>query len=59
MCGDSSLIKVMSLTPTPPGNDFLTKEELGREPKVEPVSKYVDQKKSKKMSLKQKKILIY
>ena len=29
MCGKLSLKKAMSLTPTPPGNDFLTKEELG------------------------------
>ena len=30
MCGEVSLTKVISLTPTPPGNDFLNKEELGR-----------------------------
>ena len=31
MCGEVSLTKVMSLTPTPPGNDFLKQEELGRD----------------------------
>jgi len=40
MCGEESLIKVMSLTPTPPGNDFLTKEELGREEPVYPLDLY-------------------
>jgi len=30
----------MSLTPTPPGNDFLTKEELGREEPVYPLDLY-------------------
>jgi SAM-dependent methyltransferase len=40
MCGEESLTKVMSLTPTPPGNDFLTKEELGREEPVYPLDLY-------------------
>ena len=40
MCGEESLAKVMSLTPTPPGNDFLTKEELGREEPVYPLDRY-------------------
>jgi len=40
MCGEESLAKVMSLTPTPPGNDFLTKEELGREEPVYPLDLY-------------------
>ena len=40
MCGRTSLIKVMSLTPTPPGNDFLTKEELGRDEPVYPLDLY-------------------
>ena len=40
MCGDSSLTKAMSLTPTPPGNDFLSKEELGREEQVYPLDLY-------------------
>jgi hypothetical protein len=30
----------MSLTPTPPGNDFLTKEELGRDEPVYPLDLY-------------------
>ena len=40
MCGEESLTKVMSLTPTPPGNDFLTQEELGREEPVYPLDLY-------------------
>ena len=40
MCGGGSLTKVISLTPTPPGNDFLTKEELGREEAVYPLDLY-------------------
>ena len=40
MCGRTSLIKVMSLTPTPPGNAFLTKEELGRVEPVYPLDLY-------------------
>ena len=40
MCGEESLTKVMSLTPTPPGNDFLTKEELGRDEPVYPLDLY-------------------
>jgi SAM-dependent methyltransferase len=40
MCGDESLTKVMSLTPTPPGNDFLTKEEIGRDEAVYPLDLY-------------------
>ena len=39
-CGGSSLTKVASLTPTPPGNDFLTKEELGRDEPVYPLDLY-------------------
>lgn len=30
MCDGSDLLRVMSLTPTPPGNNFLRKDELGR-----------------------------
>ena len=37
MCGEVSLTKVISLTPTPPGNDFLKKEELGRDEPVYPL----------------------
>jgi SAM-dependent methyltransferase len=37
MCGEASLTKAMSLTPTPPGNDFLSREELGREETVYPL----------------------
>jgi len=40
MCADKSLIKGMSLTPTPPGNDFLNKEELGRDEPVYPLDLY-------------------
>jgi len=40
MCGEASLTRVMSLTPTPPGNDFLTKEELGRNEKTYPLDLY-------------------
>ena len=40
MCGDTPLIRVMSLTPTPPGNDFLTKDELGRDEPVYPLDLY-------------------
>ena len=39
-CGGSSLTKVVSLTPTPPGNDLLTKEELGRDEPVYPLDLY-------------------
>ena len=34
------MTKAMSLTPTPPGNDFLTKEELGRDEPVYPLDLY-------------------
>ncbi len=40
MCEEGSLTKAMSLTPTPPGNDFLTKEELGRDEPVYPLDLY-------------------
>jgi SAM-dependent methyltransferase len=40
MCDSDSLTKVVSLTPTPPGNDFLTKEELGRNEPVYPLDLY-------------------
>ncbi|MDC0195468.1 class I SAM-dependent methyltransferase [Candidatus Thioglobus sp.] len=30
MCDSQSLIKIVSLSPTPPGNDFLSEEELDR-----------------------------
>ena len=40
MCGGTTITKVMSLTPTPPGNDFLSKEELGREETVYPLDLY-------------------
>ncbi|MCS5622678.1 MAG: SAM-dependent methyltransferase, partial [Candidatus Marinimicrobia bacterium] len=40
MCDDNSLVGVISLTPTPPGNDFLTKEELGRDEPVYPLDLY-------------------
>jgi len=40
MCGEESLKKVMSLTPTPPGNDFLTKVEIGRDEPAYPLDLY-------------------
>ena len=40
MCDGDALIKAMSLTPTPPGNDFLTREELGRDEPVYPLDLY-------------------
>jgi hypothetical protein len=40
MCGCCSLVKAISLTPTPPGNDFLSKEELGRFEPVYPLDLY-------------------
>jgi len=40
MCDSKLLSKTISLTPTPPGNDFLTKEELGRNEPVYPLDLY-------------------
>ena len=40
MCDSCFLVKAISLTPTPPGNDFLTKEELGRNEMVYPLDLY-------------------
>ena len=40
MCNSKLLTKTVSLTPTPPGNDFLTKEELGRDEPVYPLDLY-------------------
>jgi hypothetical protein len=40
MCDSSYLVKAISLTPTPPGNDFLTKVELGRNEPVYPLDLY-------------------
>ena len=40
MCNNDSLVKAISLTPTPPGNDFLTYEELGRGEPVYPLELY-------------------
>ena len=40
MCDGTSLTKVVELTPTPPGNDFLTKEEIGRDEPVYPLDLY-------------------
>ena len=40
MCGEVSLTMGMSLTPTPPGNDFHSKEELGREEPIYPLDLY-------------------
>ena len=40
MCDSKLLTKTISLTPTPPGNDFLTKAELGRDEPVYPLDIY-------------------
>ncbi len=40
MCGGEVLSKTVSLTPTPPGNDFLAKEELGKDEQVYPLDLY-------------------
>ena len=40
MCGGGVLTKTVSLAPTPPGNDFLTKEELGKDEQVYPLDLY-------------------
>ncbi len=40
MCSGISLTKTMSLTPTPPGNDFLSKDEIGRYEPVFPLDLY-------------------
>jgi SAM-dependent methyltransferase len=40
MCNSNSLVKAMSLTPTPPGNDFLAKSDLGREEQTYPLDLY-------------------
>jgi len=40
ICEKKLLTKVMSLTPTPPGNDFLTKNELGRSEPTYPLDLY-------------------
>jgi len=41
MCDGQNLEKAMSLTATPPGNDFLTKDELGRKEEVYPLDLYL------------------
>jgi hypothetical protein len=40
MCGSKNLTKAMCLTPTPPGNDFLTQEELEKEEQTYPLDLY-------------------
>ena len=40
MCDSGSLVKAVSLTPTPPGNDFLTEDELGRDEPAYPLDLY-------------------
>lgn len=40
MCDGENLERAMSLTPTPPGNDFLSKNELGRKEEVYPLDLY-------------------
>ena len=40
MCDSNKLFKAVSLSPTPPGNDFLTMEELGRDEQLYPLDLY-------------------
>ena len=40
MCGSKKLTKTVSLAPTPPGNNFLKKEELGSEEHIYPLDLY-------------------
>ena len=40
MCDGSNLAKGLSLTATPPGNDFLTESELGRDEPIYPLDLY-------------------
>jgi|TARA_B100000795_G_C22805111_1_gene444326 SAM-dependent methyltransferase len=40
MCDSNRLLKTFSLSPTPPGNDFLSKEELGRHEQLYPLDLY-------------------
>ena len=40
ICDCSDLVKVISLTPTPPGNDFLTKDQLNLKESVYPLELY-------------------
>jgi len=40
MCDSGSLVKAVSLTPTPPGNDFLSEDELGRDEPAYPLDLY-------------------
>jgi len=40
MCSATSIVKAMELTPTPPGNDFLEKDEIGRDEPAYPLELY-------------------
>ena len=40
MCGGKNLTKTIELTPTPPGNDLLTKDEIGCNESVYPLDLY-------------------
>jgi len=40
MCASNCLKYTMSLSPTPPGNDFLSKDELGRDEQIYPLDLY-------------------
>ena len=40
MCNSNRLSKTVSLSPTPPGNDFLSEEELGRDEPLYPLDLY-------------------
>ena len=40
MCDSRPLLRAVSLTPTPPGNDFLNENELGRDEPIYPLDLY-------------------
>ena len=40
MCESTKLTKTVSLSPTPPGNDFLLKEDIGRNEPLYPLDLY-------------------
>jgi SAM-dependent methyltransferase len=41
MCGSDSIVKVMELTPTPPGNNLLNKEDLSKPEPAYPLDLYL------------------
>ena len=40
MCGGNNLTKTVKLAPTPPGNDLLTKDEIGCKESIYPLDLY-------------------